>query len=268
MSQSRIERIPAEYTDAVHAYILSMLDDPALEMGIRERKRKEYNEYLAAHRPINVKQYKRKGMPPVQSTQKLAQYGPGGFNELLRIADLSFQDYFVKIRGEADQFPVLTEDELWLRDVCDRMDDVTLDKVRAIATEMSPEFWSSQEAETFTPTLRVTTLISMQIPRSERNGKLPPKVNTETITKAVCDRHRYTTVDMEDLLVVSNAFHVSIHWLMMGDDSVSATARNPRTERVLNAYGFMSEATRRTFLKAVKYIDTMQNMWAGGESCE
>jgi hypothetical protein len=272
-TQQKIERIPAEYTDPLYDYIQKVLQDPSLDEGMREQKTNDYNNYLASHRQLNVRQYRRTGKE--RTDQKLVLYGPGEFNELLRIAGLSFRDYFEQIRKpslqEAAQstmeFLVLSEDEVWLRDTCDRMDKKTLDRVREIAVEMSPKFWSSEETQLLPPTMRLITLLSMQIQRVER-AKLPPPVNTETILKAVNDRHRCTTVTMEDLLVMANALHVSIHWLMMGDDSIAATAKNPRTEMVLTAYGFMMESTQRTFLKVVRYIDTMQSMWEGGEMDE
>ncbi|WP_191396123.1 hypothetical protein [Flavonifractor sp. An306] len=276
-AQQKGERIPAKYTDPLHAYIQNLLKDPSLEESVRNEKEKEYSEYLELHKYSHVGESKKK-KKEIHLFQKLALYGPGEFNELLRIAGLSFKDYFEKIRkpslqqSEPDQslpeFPALSDDEKWLRDICDRMDQDTLNKVRTIAVEMSPAFWTSQEYESMPPTMRFISLMGRQVPWSERKGKLSPALATKTIMKALSDRHFSTTVTMEDLLVVSNGLHVPIHWLMMGDDSVSATAKNPCTERVLTAYGFMADDTRHAFLKVVRYIDVMQSMWVGGEAIE
>ena len=266
------ERIPVEYTDPLHAYIQNMLQDPSLDESTRKEKQDAYALYVARHEPANLRQ-KRPDTGEYYG-QKMTLYGPGEFNELLRIAGLSFQDYFEKIRFPAQKdkegeflkptFPELRDDEIWLRDTCDRMHPDTLQKVSELAIEISPEFWSASGSELWTPTIRLLTLIQMQIQMTERRTKLPLPLNTPSIMSALQDRHQRTNVSMEDLLVVANAFHVSVHWLMMGDDSVTAMARKPSTERVLTAYSFMPKNTQDMFMKTVWYIDTMNQMWAGG----
>lgn len=269
--QRTVERIPSEYTDPLHEYIKQQLQDLSLSEDVRARKSEEYDAYLQAHRLVGAWPYKKSG---VDTPQKTVQYGTNGFNELLRIAGLSFRDYFDKIRNpwlqNAGKAPVhffeFTEDELWLRDTCDNMSPELLDTVRTLAVEMSPAFWTALDEQNMTPTLRLLTLISTKIQKSERRSKLPAALSTDTIVRAIADLHYCTNVTMEDLVVAANAFHVSIHWLMMGDDSIAATAQNPRTERVLTAYLFMSARTKRVFCKAVQYIqymNAMQNMWEG-----
>lgn len=266
------ERIPAEYTDPLHNYIQEMLQDPSLDEAVRTEKKEAYDLYIVNHEPVNLRQ--RSPETGEYYVQKLTLYGSGEFNELLRIADLSFKDYFEKIRfpkqtsseGETQKpvFPELREDEIWLRDTCDNMDPDTFQKVSELAVEVSPKFWSAPGSEFWTPTIRALTLIQRQIQMTERRTKLQAPLNTPTLMNALRDRHQRTNVSMEDLLFVANAFHVSVHWLMMGDDKVAATARKPSTEKVLTAYSFMPKTTRDMFLKTVWYIDAMNQMWTGG----
>lgn len=252
-----IERLQPDYEEALYKYIDQLFTSTWTDPELREQKQRELDAYRQSRRAAST--------ASGQSGKILrVTYGPEGLAPLLRIGDLTlstlFDDVFADLIAQkraAVGFPVvkaslLSEDERELRDICDGMDNDLLVKVQDLAASMSPSFWQTPEAQTWSPTDRAIEISKRKLQWSDRLALTPPELATPGFINVKKDQHRYMRIPVEDFPAIANYFHVSFHWLMMGDDTITATAKKPGTEFVLTAYMFMSPSVKKLFLQAVR----------------
>lgn len=253
------ERISQEYETSLYDYIGMLAEKVWDADSVYDEKTAAYDEYLQNNLTVSP------GGGGIKNRIRRVTYGADSLNALMRIADLNYYDLFNQVfapvaeKKRAENHlplvrpPELKPDAVALRDLCDSLPAKELDKVRKLALELSPSFWSTSEAQKWTPCYRIAAVIKNQLPGKLRVQSLPKEIRSPKLASMMHDVHSYQT-PLEDLPVVAKYFDVSYHWLMMGDDTVCATAKNPRTELVLTAYGFMSEDMRRRFLEIVQYV--------------
>lgn len=255
-----VEKLPGDFEKALYDYVDDYLDSIKEDMERHEQK----VSALAAYR-------KERSTVPVGGGQIKTRVLKLNFSEislapLMEIADLNYCDLFndvfgtlIKEKREANGFAVvkpcqMKPDEVELRHICDSLADDKFKKLQSLAIKMAPSFWNTPQAQKWTPTERVWAIVEHKVPVRARGSLFPVELRTPGIVKALGDKHRGTRIPIEDIPAIAEYFHVSFHWLVMGSERISATAMKPRTESVLTAYCFMSDAAKKDFLSVARYI--------------
>lgn len=255
-----IERLPAEYEQALYDYIDEYLDSMKEDAARYEKKATALAAYQQERSTVPIN-----GGYTKSRVLKI-DFSENSIVPLMEIADLNYCDLFnkafaglIREKREGSGFavvppPKLQPDEEELQNICDFLADDVFTRIQELALKMSPPFWSTIEAQSWTPTKRVWEILDRQLPLRARGPMFPIELRTPSMMRAIGDKHRRTRVPLEDIPAIAEYFHISFHWLLMGSDQISATAKKPRTERILTAYKFMSASAKSDFLETVKYI--------------
>lgn len=261
----QVEKLPADYEKALYDYVDTYLDSIRKDLTRHEKKVAALAAYKKERSTVAV------GGGRVKVRVLKVDFGESSLAPLMEIADLNyyglFNDVFgplIKEKRESNGFAVvqpcqMKPDEVELQNICDSIADSEFKKLHKLSLKMSPSFWSTPQAQVWTPTERVWEIVGRKLPVRARGSMFPIELRTPGIVKALSDKHHYTRIPVEDIPAIAEYFHVSLHWLVMGSGRISATAKNPRTESVLTAYCFMSEATKKDFLSVARYIAEKSN---------
>lgn len=261
----QVEKLPADYEKALYDYVDTYLDSIKEDLDRHEKKTAALAAYKKERSTVSV------GGGRVKDRVLKIDFGESSLAALMEIADLTyyglFNDVFgplIKEKREANGFEVvppcqMKPDEVELQNICDSLTDSQFEKLHELALKMSPSFWSTPQAQAWTPTERVWVIVGQKLPFRARGSMFPIEQRTPGIVKALNDKHHDTRIPVEDIPALAEYFHVSLHWLVMGSKRISATAKYPRTESVLTAYCFMSEATKKDFLSVARYIAEKSN---------
>lgn len=261
----QVEKLPADYEKALYDYVDTYLDSIKEDLDLYEKKAAALAVYKEERSTVSV------GGGRVKNRVLKINFGESSLAPLMEIADLTYYSLFndvfgplIKKKREANGFEVvppcqMKPDEVELQTICDSLADIQFEKLHELALKMSPSFWSTPQAQAWTPTERVWVIIGQKLPVRARASMFPIELRTPGIAKALNDKHHDTRIPVEDIPALAEYFHVSLHWLVMGSEKISATAKHPRTESVLTAYCFMSEATKKDFLAVARYIAEKSN---------
>lgn len=266
----QVEKLPADYEKALYDYVDTYLDFIKKDLERYEMKVAALAAYKKERSTVAV------GGGRVKTRVLKIDFGESSLAPLMEIADLNYYDLFnnvfgslIKEKRESNGFAVvqpcqMKPDEMELQNICDSLADSQFEKLRKLGLKMSPSFWSTPQAQTWTPTERVWAIIGRKLPVRAKGSMFPIELRTPGIVKALNDKHHDTRIPIEDIPAIAEYFHISFHWLVMGSERISATAKYPRTENVLTAYCFMSEAAKKDFLSVARYIAEKTN--AGEEA--
>lgn len=266
----RVEKLPADYERALYDYVDAYLNSIREDVDQHKKKVAALAAYKKERSTVAV------GGGRVKARVLKIDFGESSLVPLMEIADLNyyglFNDVFgplIKEKRESNGFAVvqpfqMKPDEMELQNICDSLVDSQFEKLHELALKMSPSFWSTPQAQAWTPTERVWVIVGRKLPAQARDSMFPIELRTPGIAKALNDKHHATRIPVEDLPAIAEYFRISLHWLVMGSGRVSATAKYPRTESVLTAYCFMSEAVKKDFLSVARYIAEKSN--AGEEA--
>lgn len=264
-----VEKLPAEYEKALYDYVDAYLNSIKEDAERHEKKVAALSAYQKDRSTVPV------GGGTVKTRILKIDFGEKSLVPLMEIADLNYCDLFndvfgplIKEKRESNGFQVvqpckLKPDEMELQRICDFLADDEFKNLQKLALEMSSSFWTTPQAQAWTPTERVWAIIERRLPVRARGPLFPIELRTPGVVKALSDKHHGTRIPVEDIPAIAEYFHVSFHWLVMGSERIPATAQNPRTESVLTAYCFMSETAKKDFLAVARYIAEKSN--AGGE---
>ena len=254
------EKFPADYEDALYAYVNAYLDSIKDDTARYTEKVNAFAEYQEKRSTVPV------GGGHAKTRTLKVDFSDDGLVPLMEIADLNYCDLFdtvfaslIKEKRESSGYSVvqsrqMTPDKEELQHICDFLADEEFKQLQGLALEMSPSFWNTPQARKWTPTERAWTIAERKLPARTRGPMLPIELRTPGLEKALCDNHHGTRIPIEDIPAIAEYFHVSFHWLVMGSDKIAATAKKPRTESVLTAYCFMSEAAKKDFLETARFI--------------
>lgn len=264
------EKFPADYEDALYAYVNAYLDSIKDDTARYMKKAAAFAEYQERRSTVPV------GGGYAKTRTLKVDFSNEGLVPLMEITDLNYCDLFdtvfaslIKEKRESAGYSVvqsrqMTPDKEELQHICDFLADEEFKLLQRLAFEMSPSFWNTPQALKWTPTERTWTVAERKLPARTRGPMLPIELKTPGLEKALRDNHHGTRIPIEDIPAVAEYFHVSFHWLVMGSDKIAATAKKPRTESVLTAYCFMSEAAKKDFLETARFI--AQKSSAGKEA--
>lgn len=254
------EKFPADYEDALYAYVNAYLDSIKDDTARYTKKVAAFADYQERRSTVPV------GGGHAKTRTLKVDFSDDGLVPLMEIADLNYCDLFdtvfaslIKEKRESAGYSVvqsrqMTPDKEELQYICDFLADEEFKRLQKLAFEMSPSFWNTPQARKWTPTERTWTIAERKLPARARGPMLPIELKTPGLEKALRDNHHGTRIPIEDIPAIAEYFHVSIHWLVMGSDKISATAKKPRTESVLTAYCFVSEAAKKDFLETARFI--------------
>lgn len=231
----RVNRLSELETNRIFAYIQSP-DNAATPEEYERRSRlfKAYAKKYAIASPQNPRQKR--------TSVKLVTFD--SLEELMEIGCLNYQQLFEDVFSMPKAVEIDAETAK-LRDVLDSMLVKERQKIQQIAMEWSPSFWQSEEAQMWKPMTRACALVDRLVPKGERLKILKSDYPEVLVNVWKNNRNEYT-IPLVAYPEIAKVFDVSLHWLLCGEN-VCCTAQNRDTEKILDAYYFMSKTTRKKF---------------------
>ena len=215
------EKFPADYEDALYAYVNAYLDSIKDDTARYTEKVNAFAEYQEKRSTVPV------GGGHAKTRTLKVDFSDDGLVPLMEIADLNYCDLFdtvfaslIKEKRESSGYSVvqsrqMTPDKEELQHICDFLADEEFKQLQGLALEMSPSFWNTPQARKWTPTERAWTIAERKLPARTRGPMLPIELKTPGLEKALRDNHHGTRIPIEDIPAIAEYFHVSFHWLVM-----------------------------------------------------
>lgn len=166
--------------------------------------------------------------------------------ELLRIADLSLVDFYQL--GEIEvpfPFPEVPD----IVEVCDSLSPECRGRMKELAMSLSNDWWKEySKTERHRPTRRVCEIFYRVVPIIDRYTIAP-----EILQYVYSDKHKAYAIPAEAFPEIAQFLRVSLHWITCMPDDIRCFGQNADTDVILDAFSFMSPATRRDFTASLRY---------------
>ena len=152
--------------------------------------------------------------------------------------------------------------ERYLMELCDGLPADKREELLLFSQELSPERWRSTAVKAMPPSYRVRQYlldcisplerVKFMVPVDAPGGKCsyqwPEAVGGAEFAKLVLDAYSYQ-VSLERIPAIAELFHLPLHWIMMGNDTITFAAKYPQTEMMLAAYAFASAREKAAIRK-------------------
>lgn len=158
------EKFPADYEDALYAYVNAYLDSIKDDTARYTEKVTAFAEYQERRSTVPV------GGGHAKTRTLKVDFSDDGLVPLMEIADLNYCDLFdtvfaslIEEKRESSGYSVvqsrqMTPDKEELQHICDFLTDEEFKQLQRLALEMSPSFWNTPQARKWTPTERAWTI--------------------------------------------------------------------------------------------------------------